>query len=68
MINCENARDYSKPTCTVMDHFSHEDVDLVVVFGRKDDAKPHLKKKKHELSKTFSCYLISPSVILVEGS
>lgn len=69
MISYESAHDCWRPKYIEIDHFVHEDVDLVVIFGRMGDAKLGLKLKCL-LDKFKEMLLIfnSPSVILVEAS
>lgn len=43
MTNYENAHDCWRPKYIETDRFVHEDVDLVVIFGRMDAAKLDLK-------------------------
>lgn len=50
MISYESAHDCWRPRYIEMDHFVREDVDLVVIFGRMDDAKLGLKLKKRLLN------------------
>lgn len=47
----ESARESCWRRHTELDYFFHEDVGLVVVFGRMDDAKLDLKDKSCKLSR-----------------